>query len=373
MKVLFYTDSFRLGGKERQLVELLKGLRQRVDVELLLVCMDRGEFFEPDAKKLKVHLRFLPRKIRWDPLVLLHLRKLFATFRPDVVHTNSLMTSAYALPLTKIFRIPLINGSIRNAFADNGLRWKLERAVLRWSDYRVANSLAGLRSRGFSLGSGRDFVIHNGIDPQRTSTPGGDQNTPSIPGGNCRHVVGMVAEFRRDKDYVTFIRTALRLLEIRRDVVFLTVGDGPTLEECQALVPMDCDRILFLGRRRDVERIVRTFSVGVLATFTEGIPNFIMECMALGKPVVVSDGGGSRELVLDGRTGFLVPPKDPLTLAEKVEFLLDNPDIAGRMGQAGRDRIERYFSLSQMIDETVKLYQHALDGGAVSKEDRAPC
>ena len=71
MKILFYTDSFRLGGKERQLVELIKGLKRSENVNLLVVCMDRGEFFEPDAKNLGVDLRFLPRKMRWDPSVLI--------------------------------------------------------------------------------------------------------------------------------------------------------------------------------------------------------------------------------------------------------------------------------------------------------------
>ena len=69
MKVLYYTDSLRLGGKERQLVELLKGLKRR-DVEVLLVCMDRGEFYEPDVKALSIPLKYLFRKMRWDPLVL---------------------------------------------------------------------------------------------------------------------------------------------------------------------------------------------------------------------------------------------------------------------------------------------------------------
>ncbi|PYV39384.1 MAG: hypothetical protein DMG09_09310, partial [Acidobacteria bacterium] len=332
--------------------------------ELLVVCMDRGEFFEPDAKKLNVDLRFLPRKMRWDPFVLVHLYNIFAEFRPDVVHTNSLMTSAYALPLTKIFRIPLINGSIRNAFENSGMRWRVERALLRWSDYRVANSQAGLRSRGFSVNSGKDFVIYNGIDPERTASC---SDAPALSGLKGPHIIGMAAEFRKDKDYFTFIRTALRVLEARRDVTFLTIGDGPTWEECKRLVPKECDRILFLGRRRDVEMIVGTFSVGVLATFTEGIPNFIMECMAMGKAVVVSDGGGSRELVLNGKTGFLVPPKDPLVLAEKIEFLLDNPDIARGMGQAGRERIEKHFSLGRMIDQTLELYGHVLNGSTGSR------
>ena len=122
-------------------------------------------------------------------------------------------------------------------------------------------------------------------------------------------------------------------------------------------------------KTQEIDRIAQTLggNLGVLATFTEGVPNFIMECMALGKPVVVSDGGGSGELVLDGKTGFLVAPQDPLALAEKMEFLLDNPDIACSMGRAGRERIEKHFSLGRMVDQTLELYEHVLNGSARSR------
>ena len=98
MKVLYYTDSLRLGGKERQLVELLKGLKQR-DIEVLLVCMDRGEFYEPDVKALSIPLKYLFRKMRWDPLVLHGFHRMVREFQPHVIHTNSMMSSAYALPI----------------------------------------------------------------------------------------------------------------------------------------------------------------------------------------------------------------------------------------------------------------------------------
>jgi glycosyltransferase involved in cell wall biosynthesis len=174
----------------------------------------------------------------------------------------------------------------------------------------------------------------------------------------------MIAEFRPDKDFRTFLLAARRLLSSRQDVTFVTVGDGETLQSMRELVSDAGDRIQFLGRQKDIERIASSFSIGVLASFTEGISNSIMEYMALAKPVVATDCTGSRELVLDGETGFLVPPQDPLALAERIAYLLDNPDDALRMGQAGKRHIEKHFSLKTMVDKTVDIYQYAIQSSA---------
>jgi glycosyltransferase involved in cell wall biosynthesis len=360
MRVLYYTDSLRLGGKERQLVELLKGLKQR-DIELLLVCMDRGEFYEPDVKSLSIPLKYLFRKMRWDPLVLYGFYRVVREFQPDVIHTNSMMSSAYALPVARLFGVPLINGSIRNCFQSSTLRWKVERALLSWSDFRIANSMAGLRSRGFSTDSEKDFVIHNGLDLSRVEGLGNGHGASSGKNGNGYDQVGMIAEFRPDKDFKTFLLAARRLLSSRQNVTFVTVGDGETLEPMKALVSDDAgDRIQFLGRQKDVEQIASRFSIGVLATVTEGISNSIMEYMVLAKPVVATDCTGSRELVLEGETGFLVPPQDAAALADRIAYLLDNPEEARRMGEAGKKHIEEHFSLKTMVDKTVDIYEHAI-------------
>ncbi len=360
MRVLYYTDSLRLGGKERQLVELLKGLKQRDAMEVLLVCMDRGEFYEPDVNALSIPLKYLFRKTRWDPLVVHGFYRLVREFKPDIIHTNSMMSSAYALPVAKLFGVPLINGSIRNAFQYSTLRWKVERTLLAWSDFRIANSMAGLRSRGFSLDSAKDFVIHNGFDLSRAHGLESQPDADHSRNENGHHQVGMIAEFRPDKDFRTFLLAALRLVSSRPNVTFVTVGDGETLTSMKELVRDAGDRIQFLGRRKDVEKIVNSLSIGVLATFTEGISNSIMEYMVMAKPVVATACSGSSELVLDGETGFLVPPGDPAALADRITYLLDHPDEARRMGQAGKKHIEEHFSLKTMVDKTVEIYEQAI-------------
>jgi glycosyltransferase involved in cell wall biosynthesis len=358
MKVLYYTDSLRMGGKERQLVELLKGLKQRGEIEVLLVCMDQGEFYEPDVKALSIPMKYLFRNTRWDPLVIPRFYRIVKEFKPDVIHTNSMMSSGYALPIAKLLGLPLINGSIRNCFQNSSLRWKVERTLLVVSDFRIANSEAGLRSRGFSLNSAKDFVIHNGFDLSRVETADGRHTCSSAENG--RDQVGMIAEFRPDKDVKTFLLAARSLAAKRPTVSFVTVGDGETLDTMKDLVRDAGEAIQFLGRRKDVEEIINSFSIGVLATFTEGISNSVMEYMIMGKPVVATDCDGSRELVLDGKTGFLVPPCDPVALADRIAYLLDHPDEARRMGQAGKRRIEEDFSLKTMVDKTVDVYKHAI-------------
>ncbi len=360
MRVLYYTDSLRLGGKERQLVELLKGLRNR-EVDLLLVCMDRGEFYEPDVKALSIPMKYLFRKIRWDPFVIQGFFRIVKEFNPDIIHTNSMMSSAYALPVAKLLDVPLINGSIRNCFQNASLRWKVERAVLSMSDFRIANSIAGLESRGFTPDSGKNFVIHNGFDLSRADFEDAPTEASGLDRANGDDQVGMIAEFRPDKDFKTFLLSARRVLGRRRNVVFVTVGDGETLEPMKAMMSDIGERVRFLGRRKDVERITRSFSVGVLASFTEGISNSIMEYMVMAKPVVATDCAGSREIVRDGETGFLVPPQDDAALAEKIEYLLANPEKARRMGLAGRKYIEEHFSLGTMVDKTVEIYELAIE------------
>ena len=172
----------------------------------------------------------------------------------------------------------------------------------------------------------------------------------------------MVASFSYRKDYPTFVYAAQSILSKKNDVTFICIGDGDLLEYCKLLVkPEYKKKIKFLGKQKDVESIINIFDVGVLATNSEvhgeGISNVIMEYMALGKPVVVTDCGGNRELVEDGKTGFIVKPKDPLEMAEKINFLLENRKLAAEFGLRGKERLKKYFNLETMGNNFLKLYK----------------
>ena len=359
MRVLICIEALGIGGKERQAVELIKGLASRPGLDCLVICLETDDFYLHELTSAGISVEFVPRRSRWDVRIFRKLYRIIKHYQPDIIHTNGLMSSFYALPVARFMQLPLINGSIRNAFAGAGFRWTLERLLLKVSDYRVANSYAGLRSRSFSETESKNVVIYNGFDFYRLE--GLTSN-----GGGLRHVrdtkirtVGMVAEFNRFKDYSTFIQAARKISRRRKDVVFVMVGDGETLEASRREAS-GVETIKFLGKKKNVEEIVETFDIGVLCTFVEGFSNSIMEYMALNRPVVATDGGGTRELVVDGETGFLVPPANSDAVAATIEYLLDNPTIARRMGETGEARLRRDFSITRMVEETIGLYKLAI-------------
>jgi glycosyltransferase involved in cell wall biosynthesis len=234
--------------------------------------------------------------------------------------------------------------------------------MLELADARVANSKAGFISRGIRCEGSGNYVIYNGVDLDRFEASASIRNGELAFHANGRKVVGMVAEFSDYKDFSTFILAAQQVLARRRDVVFVAVGNGKNLEACKRMVPKSEDSILFLGERKDVEALVKQIDIGVLCTFTEGISNSVMEYMAARKPVVVTNGGGSSELVADGVTGFLVPPSNPRAVVEKLELLLANPKKAEEMGVAGRRRLESQFALEQLVERNVQMYLDVLKG-----------
>jgi glycosyltransferase involved in cell wall biosynthesis len=363
LRVLHLVDSLRVGGKERQIVELLKGLSQFSSVESIVVTMGAEQFYVGDIQRLGIPLIYLLRKIRWDPTVFARLWHIMRRFRPHIIHTNSEMAMSYAWPLARLMGVKVINGTIRNAFSGRGPRWQWHKLMLRLADARVANSKAGFASRGMPSEDQGNYVVYNGFDLDRFENCTLRNGEHLDFDSNGRKIVGMVAEFSDYKDFSTFVRAAQEILTRRRDVVFVAVGDGKNLDACERMVSTNEKSILFLGERKDVETLVKQIDIGVLCTFTEGISNSVMEYMAAGKPVVVTNGGGSSELVVEGVTGFLVPTSNPRAVAEKLELLLGDSEKAKQMGAAGRRRLESQFSLEELAERNLRMYRDVLNGG----------
>lgn len=364
IRVLLLIDRLGAGGKERQLIELLKGLERRSEVECRLAVLANQQTqllhsHFPDLHKLDTPIHYLDRTSAKDLSVFRRLYRLCRDFQPHLLHSWELMCSVYALPLAKLLGMRFINNTIQNAPARIGFMsrvWLRSRLTFPFSDVVLANSRAGLQA--YRAPARRSDYIHNGFDLERIQQLQDPQTLRRALGITTTRVVGMVGKFISKKDYPTFIKAGLKLLEQQRDLSFIAVGDGPQLAQCREMIPpAQRDRFIFPGSRQEVESIVNLFDVGVLATFTEGISNAIMEYMALGKPVVATAGGGTGEIVLDGQTGFLVKASDPAALAAKIGYLLDHPGEAQAMGQAGRERLIGEFNLQAMTQQFIELYQ----------------
>jgi glycosyltransferase involved in cell wall biosynthesis len=272
------------------------------------------------------------------------------------------MTTFYAIPAKMMLGIPLVSSLI----ADASRRYSgmspynfLLKTNLRFSDSVLANSRAGLRAYGITDRKAR--VIYNGADLRRFDIDCDSRSIKKELGISTEFVVIMVASFSTFKDYDLFIDTAKAIGEIRRDVTFLAVGDGPEWKRISKRVTDEkITNVILTGRRKDVESLVSVSDIGLLCTWTEGISNSILEYMALGKPVISTDlRGGSRELIDDGMTGYCTR-RDVNSVAGLVNKLLNNSDLRIRMGKRGKDRIWSRFSINRMGKEFQELYTDVL-------------
>lgn len=357
MKILFFTCGLGPGGKERRLMELMKELKNHPEIEFELVLMSDDIHYK-EVLDLDIKIHYLIRNTKKDLSVFYKFYKICKSFNPDIVHCWDSMTAVYSAFICKLLRIKLINGMITDAqmpaglFASNKIRSLL---TFPLSDIIVSNSQAGVYA--YAAPNQKSRVIFNGFNFSRI------QNL--VPSAEVRNdlevtsqfIVGMVASFSRYKDYQTYFTAAQTLLERGYDITFLAIGNETDSLQARSLIKDEfIKNFRLLGKKSGVESYINAMDVCVLATYTEGISNSIMEYMALAKPVVATDGGGTKELVLQNETGFLVRPSIPGEIVDCVEQLLSNPDIRNEMGMRGKKRIHEVFSIESMVRNFIDLY-----------------
>lgn len=362
MKILFVIDTLGSGGKERRLTELLKALllRHEVDAELVIMS-DDIHYTEVFSFGIRIHK--IIRRNRKDPTVFWKLSAIIKDFRPDAVHCWESMTAVYLAPVCFVMRCPLINGMVTNVPLRRNIfnhHWLRARLTFPLSEVVVSNSVAGLTA--YKVPPEKGVVIYNGFNFQRIEGIKDNHVSRSELGIFTPFVVGMVASFWQQKDYPTYFKAAQILLQKRRDITFLAIGSGTDSEDSVKLISKELlNNFRLMGKRSDVEYLVNAMDVCVLATFTEGTSNAILEYMALGKPTVATDGGGTAEIITNGVNGFLIKPADPLMLMERIQNLLDDSDLRRSMGDAGVRRIMEAFSIERMVNEYISLYKRVLE------------
>ena len=364
MKILFLIDGLLKGGKERQLFELIKGLKNKGEFSMELVVMNEKieykEIFDLDIK-----INFLVRRTKKDFSIFLKLIKIYKRFKPDILHTFDTMTTFYSLPIKFFYNIKLINGSIRFAALNIEKNFKLYylyKFLFIFSDYIVANSLAGLKTFNLKQ-SNKNIFIYNGFDFKRLLNLDKVESIRNKFQLESKKIVCMVSSFAIHKDNESYIRAALLVLSKRDDVLFLAAGDGVDLDRCKKIANNN-SKIMFLGNQNNIESIINVSDIGVLTSkigqWGEGISNSILEFHALKKPVIATDSGGTNEIVYNNKNGFLLENNNPKYLSEKINYLLDNPKILEEFGQNANDNVKQKFNLEKMINKYSKLYRNEL-------------
>jgi glycosyltransferase involved in cell wall biosynthesis len=272
--------------------------------------------------------------------------------RPDVIHTHNLFfsTSLVAVGLKMLLGLPLVTTMQLGAMDQmSGLSrlaactWEhsVGRLVARVSDRMVAVSRA-VGDHAVRLGCRPDSVrvIPNGVDLDRFH-PTVVASTDEPP----RRRIGLIGRLIANKGPQYIVEAAPLILDRHPDVEFVVVGDGPLRGPLEARVAEQGfgPAFSFLGARSDVADILRTCSLAVRPSLSEGLPLAILEAMASGLPVVATPVGGTPEIVLDGQTGYLIPPRSPEALAAAINRLLADPVRAAEMGRCGQELVRHTY------------------------------
>jgi len=358
LKLLFVIDTLTAGGKERRLTELMKALRLTSDIEFELALMSTDVHYQ-EVYDLGIKLHFFIRRSRKDLAIFGKFYDLCKRFKPDIVHCWDSMTAIYITPVCKLLRINLVNGMVIDSPRRQNLfyqPWLRARITFPFADVIVGNSKAGLLA--YRAPESKSVVIYNGFNFERTNAILPKEETVRQLNISTEYIIGMVATYSEFKDYATYYRAAQLLLKKRKDVTFLAIGKNTDSESSWSWIENENRKYFrLLGRRSGVESYINIMDLGVLATFTEGISNSILEYMAMGKPVIATNGGGTCEIVENNVTGFLVSQSNPDELAEKMNILLNNKDLRENMGKMGKSRIQEVFSIDHMAERYISVYR----------------
>ena len=364
-KILLLAQDLSSRGLERQLVELIKYLKFSNNYDLRVV-LSRDKIQYPIFFDLEIPFDIVERKLlKKDPRLFFLLFRICRIFRPDIIHVWSGMMAFYVIPASVLLRIPVINYQIQTA-PFKYRKWSFAGLVdsinFMFAKLVIANSQAGLES--YLVKKKKTGVIYNGVDLRRFNDLPDPKVVKNKYNINTKYAIIMAAAFSIEKKYDLFLAVAELITGMREDVSFIGVGEN--VRSAAEFVRIrekakTNSRIILPGKIDDVEALINACDIGVLLTFSEGISNAIIEYMALCKPVIASDGGGTKEIIQHGVNGYLLYEDDPQIIALLINDLLDDRYKRISMGEKGRDLIKKTFSIEMMGVAMEKAYKSVLE------------
>lgn len=366
--VIFRLDT---GGLENGLVNLINGMPQ---FRHAIVCIETYTDFRNRIERADVDVISVNRRPGRDLRAYWRLYRIFRALKPDIVHTRNLGALDALIPAWLAGIRRRIHGEhgwdIDDVHGRNRrLRWLRKLHAPLVTEYvTVSIDLKDYLSRKVGVSPRRIRQIYNGVDVDRfRPAEGACHRREMMPqfGDDCI-LIGTVGRVHPVKNQICLADAFVALIDQSPEFAacarLVIIGDG---EQRDAVIKRlgkggVGDLCWLPGRRDDIPDILRCLDLFVLPSLAEGISNTILEAMASGLPVIATNVGGNPELVVDGKTGSVVPPENSQALADCIRSYVRNPRKRAEQGRAGRSRVETEFDSALMLRRYVELYDDIL-------------
>jgi len=370
IKILYLIDSLNIGGAQKHLISLISHLdKKKYDIHL---CAFKSGPLTKEVKKLNIPFKILDQ-VRKPKIFGLNnffsLLKFMKHKKFDIIDTLLFASTTWGIFTAKLSNISYRIAERRNLnhiLKNKKRRLLFLRFVNLFTDkiIVVSEAVKNCVIKQEKLDPMKTKCIYNGVNLKEFDIKINQSKEKAKLGiKNNDKIIGVVARLVKEKDYFTLIKAFKQVNDKIKNSKLIIVGDGPLKENLEKYVKKQNleNNIKFLGKRTDIPKLIKIFEIFILSSLTEGFPNVVLEAMAASKQVVATNVGGIPEVVINGKTGILVPPTNPEALANTIIKLIKNPKLREKMGKAGRKRVEKYFTIKKMVKEYEKVYDRLVE------------
>jgi glycosyltransferase involved in cell wall biosynthesis len=374
ISVLHLRDTHEIGGPGKTILETHRAIdrsRVRLSLGVFLSRTESGESpFVSAARECGMPVHFIRGYNGYDPRLVLRVADLVKELSIDIVHAHEVKSDVIAFLASKVRRVPIM--TTMHGWIGNGRKQRLfiglDRRVVRGFDRVIAVS-GQIHKELVDAGvtSDRLRLLHNAIVLDRYRRTGQRGWLAQTVGGPVPGpVLVSIGRLSFEKGHADLIEALGVLARRGRRPSLVLGGDGPErgrlVERIRALGLEES--VFLLGYLAEPQRLLEEADLMVLPSHTEGLPNAVLEALAMDVPVLATRVGGTPEVVTHGETGWLAPPRDPQAMADAIDAFLADPAAWRQMASRGRAVVEAQFSFDQRTRRLEALYDEVMRRGA---------
>ncbi len=365
IRIMHVLPSLEIGGMETALITLINGM----DTDLFenqIFCFDFKNY--QNSIQHRLHDENIPIYIfekgdgvdYWLPV---KIARIMRKQRIDIVHTRNFAALLYGAIAAKLAGVPGVIADIRGRIpVDEGQKCK-RLSFLVSKFVGVSEDIKKMLAIDFKIKESKIQTIYNGV---QISSNGQNSNLASLRAqlglASNDFVIGTIGRLEPVKDYASLIRMSAPVLIKYRHAKLMIVGDGSQRAELEKLTQElgISSQTIFTGYQKEVSNYLQLINLFALTSISEGISNVLLEAMANSIPVIATEVGGNPEVVRHNQTGLVIPRSNLNQITEKIELLINNPELTKNLGLNGRKRVEEKFTIPKMVSEYQSLYRNSI-------------